>query len=124
MNSVARMIPLHRATRKMYIILIYIYIFICLLPALCIADNDVQAIPSEANATEEKLKDNEKFVTAGSKLSIRVGTFGDEVISRQIYDEIKKHLAAAGETTGEAMRLPPLSTVAKASFMAAMPALG
>lgn len=46
MNSVAR---------KMYIILICI--FICLLSALCIADSDIQPIPSEVNVTEEKLKD-------------------------------------------------------------------
>lgn len=30
----------------------------------------------------------------GTDLSIRVGTFGDESISRQIYDEIKKQLPA------------------------------
>lgn len=47
-------------------------------------------------ATDKKVLIKAKSGTEGeSALSIRIGTFGDEMMSRRIYDELKVHLPAA-----------------------------
>lgn len=67
---------------------------------------DIRTISSSASAvdaevlgrtaTDKKVTIKAKAEETGeSSVSIRIGTFGDESMSRRIYDEIKKHLPEA-----------------------------
>lgn len=52
-------------------------------------------------ATDTKVQITVKTVEAErNKLSVRVGTFGNELLSRKIYDEIQKYLPEAAEKFG------------------------
>ena len=55
---------------------------------------DAQVIGRTASDTKITIK-AESRAPGDSLLSIRIGAFGDEAMSRRIHDEIKKHLPAA-----------------------------